>query len=120
MNGGLHKKQITDKNGKITTVWVADKIPEKKEYTKVSVISERNIGKKDSPQIVKDSITTTEKKILLQMLSRGMKAGTVKKKTFVIEKQEGDVIDLNIRTKTRSELLNQDEVINYRVKVKVS
>lgn len=86
----------------------------------ISVTSLRDLG---NGQIIKDSLTPTEKKILIHMLNAGMDEGQVKKKLFYIEKTGKDTANVKIGTITHSFLLGRDEIINHeiinqRVKIK--
>jgi|LakMenE01Jun11ns_1017448.scaffolds.fasta_scaffold9856970_5 hypothetical protein len=83
-------------------------------YKRISIISKQNLGK----QIIKHSLTSTEKKILLFMLNGGMNAGTVKNKHFSIDKLNKDTANIVIRTTTKSIILGKNETTRYSLQIK--
>ncbi len=91
-----------------------------KKVSKISVISKRDIGSKKKPQIIKDSLTATEKKILIQMLNSNMKQGQVRNKVFHISNKKGDTADVIVGTITKSVILGRKEIVKQKVKIKFS
>ena len=84
--------------------------------TKISVISTKNIGF----QILKDTLTTVEKKILIAMLNAQLKEGQVRNKVFYINKTSSNNADVMVGTITKSIILGRNELIKQKVKIKFS
>jgi hypothetical protein len=84
--------------------------------TKIIVTSEKNTG----TQILKDSLTATEKKILIHMLNAGLNQGQVRNKIFHINKTGNNTAEIVIGTITKSILLGKNEIVKQRVKIKYS
>jgi|GWRWMinimDraft_9_1066018.scaffolds.fasta_scaffold00058_21 hypothetical protein len=84
--------------------------------TKISVISTKNIGY----QILKDTLTTVEKKILIAMLNAQLKEGQVRNKVFYINKTSNNNADVMVGTITKSIILGKNELIKQKVKIKFS
>ena len=84
--------------------------------SKISVTSKKDIGL----QILKDSLTATEKKILIHMLNAGLNQGQVRNKVFYISKTGNNTADIVIGTITKSILLGRNEIVKRKVKIKYS
>ena len=82
--------------------------------TKISIISSKDIGL----QVLKDTLTTSEKKILIAMLNAGLKEGQVRNKVFYINKTSTNTADVIIGTITKSIILGKNELIKQRVRIK--
>lgn len=80
----------------------------------IAVISKKDIGL----QILKDSLTPTEKKILIHMLNANLNEGQVKNKIFIILKTGNNIADIKIKTITKSILLGGNEITTQKVKIK--
>ena len=84
--------------------------------SRISVTSEKNIGL----QIIKDRITPTEKKILINMLNSGLNEGQVRNKIFHISKTGNNTAEVVIGTIAKSIILGRNEIVKQRVKIKYS
>ena len=84
--------------------------------SKISVTSKKDIGL----QILKDSLTATEKKILIHMLNAGLNQGQVRNKVFYISKTGNNTADIVIGTITKSIVLGRNEIVKRKVKIKYS
>jgi len=84
--------------------------------TKISVISTKNIGY----QILKDTLTTVEKKILIAMLNAQLKEGQVRNKVFYINKTSSNNADVMVGTITKCIIFGRNELIKQKVKIKFS
>jgi hypothetical protein len=80
----------------------------------IAVISKKDIGL----QVLKDSLTPTEKKILIHMLNANLNEGQVKNKVFHILKTGNSTADIKIGTITKSILLGRNEITTQKVKIK--
>lgn len=85
-------------------------------FKKITITSEKNTGQ----QILKDSLTPTEKKVLLYMLNAGLNEGQVKNKVFHISKTGNNTAEVVIGTITHSIILGRNEIVKQRVKIKYS
>jgi hypothetical protein len=84
--------------------------------SRIIVTSEKNTGL----QILKDSLTVNEKKVLIHMLNAGLNEGQVKNKVFHISKSGNNNAEVVIGTITKSIILGRNEIVNQRVKIKYS
>lgn len=84
-----------------------------KKYNRIQVTSSRT----DRLQTLKDSLTATEKKIILQMINSGMTSGQVRNKIFNIVESEQQKAIVKITTIVFSELLNKKEFISHSVNI---
>lgn len=82
--------------------------------SKVTLTSDRNIGL----QVLKDSLTPTEKKIIIQMINGGLNEGRVRNKIFQISKTGINTAEIVIGTITKSSISGKNETVRYRVKIK--
>ncbi len=80
----------------------------------ISILSTKRIGPN---QVLKDSLTPTEKKIIIQMLNAGMTEGKVKNKTFVLFNKTSKESDLKIYTLEKSEILKKYETTTRNLKI---
>jgi hypothetical protein len=87
-----------------------------KPISKISVVSKKDIGL----QVLTDSLTTTEKKILIVMLNSNMNQGKVRNKTFFINKTGENTADIKIGTTAKSITLGRNETTYQKVKIKYS
>lgn len=85
-------------------------------FRKIIITSEKNTGL----QILKDSLTPTEKKVLIYMLNAGLNEGQVKNKVFHISKTGNNTAEVVIATITHSIILGRNEIVKQRVKIKYS
>lgn len=84
--------------------------------SKISVVSSKDLGF----QVLKDTLTTVEKKVLIAMLNAGLKEGQVRNKVFYINKTSSNTADVMIGTITKSIILGKNEVVKQKVKIKFS
>ena len=84
--------------------------------SRITITSEKNLGL----DILKDSLTPTEKKILIHMLNAGLNEGQVRNKVFHISKTANNTAEVIVGTITKSILLGRNEIVNQRVKIKYS
>jgi hypothetical protein len=84
--------------------------------SRITITSEKNTGL----QVLKDSLTPTEKKILLHMLNAGLNEGKVKNKVFNILKTSNNTAEIIIGTIAKSVILGRNEIVKHRVKIKYS
>jgi hypothetical protein len=82
----------------------------------ISVIS----VKQTKNQTLKDSLTPTEKKVLILMLNSGLVSGKVRNKIFEINKTGNNTADVNVKTIVKSIVLGRSEIVSHRVKIKYS
>ena len=85
--------------------------------TRILITSTKRIG---AGQTLKDSITPTEKKIILQMLNSGITKGKVRNKHFHIQKTGDNTAEVAIGTVSYSIILGRDEMVTQRVQIKFS
>jgi hypothetical protein len=84
--------------------------------SKITVTSEKNT----KLQVLKDTLTATEKKILIHMLNSGLNEGQVRNKVFHISKSGNNSAEVVIGTITKSIILGRNEIVKHRVKIKYS
>lgn len=84
--------------------------------SKISVISSTDLGF----QVLKDTLTTVEKKVLIAMLNSELKEGQVRNKVFYINKTGSNTADVMIGTITKSIILGKNEIVKQKVKIKYS
>lgn len=84
--------------------------------SKITVTSETKIGF----QVLKDFLTTAEKKVLIHMLNAGLNEGQVRNKVFYISKTGNNTAEVVVGTITKSILLGRKEIVKQRVKIKYS
>lgn len=82
-------------------------------YNRISVTSEHS----DKLQTLKDSLTATEKKIILEMLNNEMTSGQVRNKIFNIKQTEQQKAVVKITKIVFCELLQKKEFINQTVQI---
>ena len=82
--------------------------------TKITVTSQTNLGH----QIVKDSLTPTEKKVIIYMINNQMQQGQVRNKVFTINNTSENTANVIIGTTTKSIILGRNETVNQRVSIK--
>jgi hypothetical protein len=80
----------------------------------ILVLSTKRIGPN---QVLKDSLTPTEKKIIIQMINTGISEGKVKNKTFVLFNKTSKESDLKIYTLEKSEILKRYETTTRNLKI---
>lgn len=69
-------------------------------------------------QILIDSYTSTEKKILIKMLNSGLDKGQVRNKIFTILKTDKNIANVNIITITKCIITGKTELINHKAQIK--
>lgn len=84
--------------------------------SKITVTNVINTG----TQVLKDNLTTTEKKILIFMLNAGLNEGQVRNKVFNILKTGNNTADVVVGTITKSIILGRNEIVMHRVKIRYS
>lgn len=84
--------------------------------SKIAVTSEKNLG----IQVLKDTLTPTEKKIIIHMINAGLTEGQVRNKVFHISKTGNCTAEVVIGTITKSIILGKTEIVKQRVKIKYS
>lgn len=84
--------------------------------SKITITSERNTG----IQVLKDTLTSTEKKVLVHMLNAGLNEGQVKNKVFHISKTGNNTAEIVVGTIVKSVILGRNEIVKHRVKIKYS
>lgn len=84
--------------------------------SRITVTSKKNTGL----QVLKDSLTPTDKKILIHMLNAGLNEGQVRNKVFHISKTGNNTAEVVLGTITKSIILGRNEIVKQRVKIKYS
>lgn len=89
-------------------------IPIMKSIKNIQVTSTRDLG----GQVIKDSLTATEKKILIHMLNAGLNEGQVRNKVFHISNKMNNTAVITLGTITKSIILGKNEVTRRSMKIK--
>ena len=84
--------------------------------SKIAITSEKNTGL----QVLKHTLTATEKKILVHMLNAQLNEGQVRNKIFHISKTGNNTAEIVVSTITKSSILGKNEILKHRVKIKYS
>ena len=71
-------------------------------------------------QVLKHTLTATEKRILVHMLNAGLTEGQVRNKIFSIEKKINNTAKILIETITKSIYTGKKEVTKNRLEIKYS
>ena len=71
-------------------------------------------------QLLKDYLTSTEKKILIHMINAELNEGQVRNKIFNISKTGNNTAEVVIGTITKSVFSGRNEITKHRVKIEYS